>query len=108
MQGPTLDSDGDPIIVIGSFGYDANGIYIKRPDAEHIVRWDPVRVLAEVEAKRQIIDWCEGAIEAGEISPNSTWNDDAAGAEVGQIVLHLMAIPHAGHEDYSPTWSQGL
>ncbi len=73
--------------------------------ATHIARWNPARVLAEVEAKRRIIDYCESAIEAGGIKPGSTWNDDAAGAEVGEAVLHLMALLYAGHPDYDPAWA---
>jgi hypothetical protein len=72
---------------------------------EHIGRFaDPSRVLAEVEAKRQVIDLCEGAIEAGEIKPNTTWNDDAKGAVVGEAVLRLLALPYASHSDYDPKW----
>jgi hypothetical protein len=36
-------------------------------DAEHIARWDPARVLAEVDAKRRIIDSC--ARHAGFVRP---------------------------------------
>lgn len=71
----------------------------------HIGNWDPARVLAEVETKRRIIDYCESAIEAGEVKPGSTWNDDAAGAEVGVAVLHLMASPYADHPDYDRAWA---
>lgn len=51
LQSSALDGWGDPLVVIRSYGYDTNGIYIKRPDAEHIAHWDPKRVLSEVEVK---------------------------------------------------------
>lgn len=82
------------IVGIGLIDYDGPG-----------APGDPARVLAEVEAKRRIIDYCESAIEAGGIKPGSTWNDDAAGAEVGEAVLHLMALLYAGHPDYDPAWA---
>jgi Family of unknown function (DUF6221) len=76
--------------------------------AAYVTKLVPTRELAEVDAKRRIVDWCEGAIEAGEIKPNSTWNDDAAGAEVGEHVLQLMALPYADHPDYDPKWAPEL
>jgi hypothetical protein len=36
---------------------------IEPADAEHIACWDPARVQAEVDAKRRIIDWAEGALD---------------------------------------------
>jgi hypothetical protein len=73
--------------------------------AEHIARWDPARVLAEVATKRRIIELCEGAIEAGELSPNTTWNDDAKGAVVAEQVLEIMTQSYLGHPDYDPAWN---
>lgn len=78
------------------------------PTAEHIARWDPARVLAEVESKRQIVNLCEEWIEIGEIPPNATWSDEAAGAEVARHVLCLMALPYAAHPDYDPAWAPGM
>lgn len=61
------------------------------PNAVHIARHDPVRVLADVGRLRQVIAVCEEAIKAGEIKPGTTWNDDAAGAEVATRILELIA-----------------
>lgn len=72
---------------------------------EHIVRWDPARVPAEVEAKRRIIDLCEEWIEIGEIPPNATWSDEAAGGVVARDVLSLLALPYADHADYDLAWA---
>jgi hypothetical protein len=77
-----------------------------RAIATHVVRWDPARVLAEVAAKRRIIELCGGAIEAGEIDPNTTWNDDAAGAVVGEQVLRIMTQAYVGHPGYDPAWGE--
>lgn len=75
------------------------------PDqAAHIARWDPARVLAEIAVKRRIIDGCVGAMFVGEIQPGTTWNDDAAGAVVGEHVLRLLAMARHDHPDYDPEW----
>jgi hypothetical protein len=56
-SGPSASKSSEPfgMYVIASVGaYD-----IGRPsheDAEHIARWDPARVLAEVDAKRRILE----------------------------------------------------
>lgn len=51
--------------------------------AAHIARHDPARVLAEVEAKRRMVD------EHG----NGTCR-----------TLRLLALPYADHPDYRPEW----
>jgi hypothetical protein len=53
----------------------------------------------------RIIDYCLVAIKVGEIPPNATWSDDAAGAEVARTVLHLMAMTFSDHPDYDPAWT---
>lgn len=70
-----------------------------------ISRFDPGWVLAEVAAKRSILDECAAAIESGEIQPGTTWNDMAAGAELAVDVLQLLAAPYASHPDYQAAWS---
>lgn len=62
--------------VLGHFTYDP----IFTTHAEHIVRHDPARVLAEVEAKRRIV------------------------FEVAMPVLALLALPYADHPDYREEW----
>lgn len=52
--------------------------------------YDVDTVLAECTAKVRIVRYCLSAIEVGQIRPNTTWNDDAAGAEVAARVLRLM------------------
>lgn len=49
--------------------------------ADHFARHDPARVLADVAAKRQIIEL-------------------VIGAYAGYAVLPLLALPFAGHPDY--------
>jgi hypothetical protein len=59
-----------------------------RGTAEHIARWDPARVLAEVEAKRAILR-----------------HEDVHGE--GDYVLQALAQPYAGHPDFDPAWRTG-
>lgn len=79
---------------------------------DHVARHDPVRVLAEVEAKRDLIDLVLGyeagidgefgcchkadAIAEGECPENLV--DDIEG-------LRMLAAPYAGHVDYLPEWA---
>jgi hypothetical protein len=58
-------------------------------DADHIVRWDPSRVLAECEAKRRIVEWCSGPTA-------SEWHE--------LPVLAMLALPYADHPDYDEAW----
>ncbi|MFI0914186.1 DUF6221 family protein [Streptomyces abikoensis] len=56
--------------------------------AEHIARHDPARVLAEVEARRAILDLYESPVQHG---------------VVGQV-LRLLSLPYAGHPNYREEW----
>jgi hypothetical protein len=51
-------SEGDeyPASVLVGWGYDASGIEANQADRDHIARHDPARVLAEVAAKRAILE----------------------------------------------------
>lgn len=60
--------------------------------AAHIARWNPARVLVEVEAKRQRLDWLIGELR------------DDADNETVQWLLRLESTPHADHPDYRPEW----
>lgn len=79
------------------------------PDiAPHIARHDPARVLAEVDAKRRIMD---------EIAPEATALDETVDysrrAEprdltrepyLGDLLLRHLALPFAGHPDFREEW----
>ena len=72
-----------------------------RDEAEHIARWDPARVLAEIAAKRAILDEYERLRDVAIA-------DDDKGAAVMAVGLHvalrLHAQPHTEHADFDPTW----
>lgn len=58
------------------------------PTAQHIVRWDPARVLVECEAKRRAVE-----------SSTSDTSDERA-----DHLVRLLALPYAGHPAYRPEW----
>jgi hypothetical protein len=65
-------------------------------DARHIARWDPARVLAEVEAKRRIVDWLVDC--ADKALHGDWWNlevDDA---------FKAIALPYAARPGYREEW----
>jgi len=88
------------------------GVIHEAVQAAHVVRWDPVRVLAEVEAKRRIM------VEH-QLQPAHTPSPGCApyGCEtchshpefgVGPFgdctTLKLLALAYAWHEDYREEW----
>ena len=64
--------------------------------AAHFRRWLPARVLAEVEAKRDLMAMAD---------PNDYWDDGGNGmsAHADDILRHL-ALPYADHPDYDEAW----
>lgn len=70
--------------------------------AEHIVRHDPARVLREIDAKRQLIERYERAMENRRAHP-----DDLASAGA-LLALHgavkLLALPYAEKPGYRAEW----
>lgn len=61
-------------------------------------RWNPVRVLDEVAAKRATLAYLTemGRVVAG---PTELWH-----ANVYEHTLHLLAQPYAKHPDFNPAW----
>lgn len=83
--------------------------------AEHIALWDPARVLAEVEAKRRILDlhapladykgrvqceYCAGLCH----SRSGLGCDDPADAMYPCETVVLLAQPYAGHDGWREEW----
>lgn len=67
----------------------------------HVLRHDPARVLAEVKAKRRILELDD------EVLRREVRNGDASGAGASlmlSIVLRLLALPYADHPDYDEAW----
>lgn len=68
--------------------------------AEHIVRHDPERVLAEVEAKRQILDQNE-RYTAERRRMMGGWDPQSDDSPI----LAALATVYADHPDYRPEWA---
>jgi len=80
--------------------------HLEPEHGQHIARHDPARVLAEVEAKRRIIDECAYWID--KINSSATdkypYPNLPERGEVVLPVLTLLALPYADHPDYRDTW----
>jgi len=69
----------------------------------HIARWDPARVLAEVEAKRRIVELhprVESRLMPGKFSDYC----DGCHAPWPCPTLQALVQPYADHLDYEPAW----
>ena len=63
-------------------------------DLVHARRHNPFRVLADVDAKRRILDACESYAEDGTTS----------GADLARTILPLLALPYADRPGYRDEW----
>jgi hypothetical protein len=66
----------------------------QKRSAEHIARWDTTRVLAEVAAKRAIVD---------DVADDGPLVDDVAAVTL-YAVGRWLAEPYSDHPDYDPAW----
>lgn len=71
----------------------ADGPLWVNANMRHMARHDPARVLAEVEAKRFLLEWGIAGIDRGGLSP-----------VMGHNILAGLALPYADHPDYDPSW----
>lgn len=118
MGNPVLTYDTDPETGVPT---DPMGSPLGARQAAHIVRHDPDRVLAEVEAKRQIVAPYAAALEDrqsirarmreviykepdefGRLLKQENALIDKA--EALDPVVRALALPHADHPDYRPEW----
>ena len=79
------------------------GPTVELVDAEHIARHDPARVLAEVDAKRRILD--EELVPA--LRDYDTERPDLAKDvryDIAARVLQLLALPYADRPGYREEW----
>ena len=77
------------------------------PIARHVARHDPARVLAEVDAKRRIID-DHPILTAWKICTRCSdfHNTEPVNKIPGPcLTLRLLALPYNTHPDYQKTWA---
>lgn len=84
--------------------------YIDPADAAHIMRHDPASVLADIEAKRAVIELhkrVECARGEKEGCEHCGWDDDCRDCYGYGYPCHtvaLLALPYKDHPDYDPAW----
>lgn len=84
----------------------ASGLCMTAPTANHVARWDPTRVLAEVAAKRRILE------RHAQCGAGAGLCDHAhrrpVSIESGRCgTLRDLAAPYAGRPGFKPAWSEG-
>jgi hypothetical protein len=97
------DERGEPVV------YDEGSP--SEAQAAHIVENDPARVLADIEAKRQIIELHKSAKlsylpsrERGCVTCSTAQTWDAQANEANCQTLRLLAAPYGDHPDYRDEW----
>jgi len=78
---------------------------LSEADTRHIARWDPARVLAEVQAKRRILD-LHVASATQPIAPGSASAraERTRAREALEAVARLLAQPYAGQDGWRNEW----
>jgi uncharacterized protein DUF6221 len=71
--------------------------------ATHIADWDPARVLAEVDAKRRMLDWLTRVDEYMD-RDDMSWHR-LGGAIDTDDAVRLLAQPYAGREGWRTEWT---
>jgi hypothetical protein len=70
----------------------------------HVVRWNPARVLAEVEAKRRILDEHYPVDTGDRISCASCGEIHCCPEPWPCLTACLLALPYADRPGYRPEW----
>ncbi|MFD6113614.1 DUF6221 family protein [Streptomyces yangpuensis] len=74
-------------------------------DGLHIARHDPARVLAEVDAKRRLLELCSPPlVEVTGPGDGARQFVPGEGKPWGDDVMRLLALPYASHRDYREDW----
>jgi hypothetical protein len=79
-------------------------------DAEHAVRHDPARILAECAAKRAIIKQADEATSdryawIGEYCVGDKERAEAYATDPGKLILEALAAVYSDHPDYQQEWA---
>jgi hypothetical protein len=119
INGPDAEQDGGydpatrgrrrvmrPLVVVGA---DSDyGAVLEHGDGEHIAANDPARVLAEIDAKRRIINEIVPDVNGMDVQIEGEWGvgrrDEATDPYLGDTLAKVLALPYADHPDYRPEW----
>jgi len=89
---------------------------IHHPHADYLPHFNPYRVLAEVEAKRRIIDlhgeskYITNRYDCNICTDNGVTNDQDSGETFAEPeawpcrTIRLLALPYSDHPDYQQEW----
>lgn len=83
----------------GNYWSVAHEVFI--PNAEHMARHDPARVLAEVDAKRRLVSMFAPKLGEDVEAELAKGNDLPW---MGQQALAVLALPYSDHPDYREEW----
>lgn len=72
--------------------------------ARHVARHDPARVLAEVDAKRRVLDEYEASAAASGEADEDGYEYADGWAFALQRVVQILALPYADHPNYREAW----
>jgi hypothetical protein len=103
-----VDGDGYPVVR-------DDDTRPERAVLEHIARWDPARVLAEVDAKRRILDlhaivdgYCSVCSHTEMVEhwdgENETYGEERISQGWPCLTVRLLALPYASRDGYREEW----
>lgn len=70
------------LVVVQPHAADDEGV------AKHVALWEPLRILAEVDVKRRMLEWLHPVDRTG----------------MAGILLRTLAVPYADRDDFRPEW----
>ncbi|MFJ6810639.1 DUF6221 family protein [Streptomyces anulatus] len=95
--------DGDPFVDLGT-NHLTRVSSLNEHEMQHIARHDPARVLAEVSAKRELLDRYENPDASEAVAPSMNRLTASVERAVLGLAFCYLALPHADHPDYRDDW----
>jgi len=83
--------------------------YLEERVAEHVARHDPARVLADIAAKRAVVEHFKVAaeyaqtVDKSQVGVAEAWRVTSIWTQLLHVVK-LLAAPYADHPDFRPDW----
>jgi sRNA-binding protein len=96
-----VETESTPVLRLDAAQHEADALLVARFQPETIKQRAAVK-LAEVEAKRQVVDRYERAMENRRAHPDDLSSAGALLALHGAV--KLLALPYADHPDYYDEW----
>jgi hypothetical protein len=81
--------------------------YLGGEVGDHCARWDPARVIAEVAAKRAILDRYDLALQTLRATPPG-WTEGSCAAyrTAMRLTVRCLAQPYRERPDFDPAWKR--